>query len=76
MIGELYRLTSDGRKYAGSISPSRRDDILDHLYRQKTGSTLDELSAVTGKTHGVLRALLSRYRAKGYVRVASGGMGG
>ena len=75
MLGDLYKLTSEGRKIAGSISPSRRDDILDSLYVRKAGVTLEELEATTGKPRGVLRSTLNKYKARGYVRCASSGMG-
>ncbi len=68
MIGELYKLTSEGRKVAGSISPSRRDDMLDFLYRQKSGATVEELCNVTGMSKGALRATLAKYRSKGFVK--------
>jgi hypothetical protein len=77
-IGSLYKLTSKGRQVARSINPNRRDEILDYLYRARGknnegGATVDELEAVTGKSKGVLLALLAKYKGHGYVRDESGG---
>ena len=72
MVGIIYRLTSSGRKVASSTNPNRRDDVMDYLYRQKNGCTLEELSAVTGMPKGTLQSIMAKYKARGYISSDSG----
>ena len=73
----FYRLTRIGRRVAGSITPARRDPVLDYLYSVKGrdnqgGATLSELQAVSGVEKAVLASHLSRYVSHGYI-VKEGG---
>jgi len=67
-MNRFYKLTVLGRRQAGSTSPSRRNRILDHMYRSpdRTAGT-EELSHITGMSVGATLAEMKRLERSGYV---------
>jgi len=71
-MDKIYRISSNGRKYAGSISPVRRDEILDYLYdiKPKT-ATAGEISSSTGQDKYQVSSILRKMVREGYVEEIS-----
>ena len=60
----LYKLTNKGRQLASSVLPSRRDPVLDYLYKLPNRSATDEEITVAV---GCQRSEMMRYERKGLV---------
>lgn len=70
--GTIYRLTSLGKKRAGSIYSGESDDgIISYLRENKTAS-LEELSSVSGKSNSEVRTFLRQLERQGLAEEVGG----
>jgi len=66
MIDKVWQLTKTGKKIASSTLPSRRDEVLDYLYKNKSATT-EELCMHSGAGSDS-RSTIRRYESRGLIQ--------
>ncbi len=61
-MDRVYKLTKDGKRFAGSEMCTRRDTVLDDLYKcQGKTATDEELAVALGKSKYDVHATMRKY---------------
>jgi len=67
-VDQSYKLTDYGKKIAKSILQSRRDEVLDTIYKSSNKMCTDEeLSVALGKSKVQVHMTMRKYKDKGLV---------
>lgn len=73
-IEKMWKLTSLGRRTAGSTMPDKRNPILDLMYKSPGRTANDsQLQAASGLGRGALYGRLREYQKAGYITELTGG---
>jgi transcription initiation factor IIE alpha subunit len=70
-MDQSYKLTDYGKKIAKSILQSRRDEVLDTLYKSSGKMCTDEeLSVALGKSKTQVHLTMRKYKDKGMITIS------